>query len=423
MSFSRLNPRSKATGVMRGRTPQRHAASLARHLVLWEAIRRTRDELSRCQHQAEHVNSLFRQYILPREEQLTATCGQLTDRLMDNYGLAALSNAEQALLGLWIAENLQALNAHPFMAGAERVALNLRWSTLQADEPTPLSGQPRRGSVCSDDSFCPLDEGQSGDDEPDDDDVVFDFGWHHSTSSSMAANGRRTGADDASVDRRNSDSADETDNHSHASSHRYADQQENRSKTRPAGDSSAEDNIDYRVSELEKRLSVDRLFRQLARVLHPDREQDESRKSEKHELMSQCLQARQARDINTLLTLYCDHVGDLPDDFSARDHEDLISALELQLRQLQHTLRQQRFGDPLQRQIVERYRADDETQTLGHVKRHAQSLDAAITSLQRQLAQLDNPESLMSALAERRELELDRLVIDRLTGLTPRYHQ
>ena len=174
--------------------------------------------------------------------------------------------------------------------------------------------------------------------------------------------------------------------------------------------------VDAKVSELEKRLSIDRLFRQLARVLHPDLEQDEALKSEKHELMSQCLQARQDKDINTLLTLYCQHVGDLPDDLSTTDHADLIKALQMQLRQLQNELRQERFSDPLRAQIVERYSDGDEQQTLQRVMHHAQSLDAESEHLDTLRQNLDSNESLIEVLDARREIELDRLVINQMTG-------
>lgn len=50
------------------------------------------------------------------------------------------------------------------------------------------------------------------------------------------------------------------------------------------------------------------LFRRTAQALHPDREQDEARREEKHRLMSALLEARDNQDIVAMLDLYSAHV-------------------------------------------------------------------------------------------------------------------
>ena len=171
------------------------------------------------------------------------------------------------------------------------------------------------------------------------------------------------------------------------------------------------------LRSIEDRLSVERLFRQLAKVLHPDREQDETLRAEKHELMSQCLKARQEKDINALLSLYCEHVGELPDDLNDDSHSELVSALEAQLKDLQAQLRHKRFGDPLQSMIVERYSSSDTSDSERRIQSHAHSLDAE-TSLARELIkQLDEHDGLLDALDERRSVEQDRMAINEMTGL------
>ncbi len=385
------------------RRPQ--ARSPAKHLRLWEAIRQTREELDQWRQRAEQVELLFRAHILPRETRFTTAYSALTMRLMDRFEEAGLNSARQALLSLWITDNLHSLNAHPFVSETQQSALSQRWQSIQleesnrADEMLSSSGQKKTESLND-----ALDE-----DELDENDVIFDFGWHNSGSSRGAAK------DDVS-------SGDELGNAQHG-------RPANRNGTHdnawsatdgPAQADGCEDDtppdVDAKVSELENRLSIDRLFRQLARVLHPDREQDEALKVERHELMSQCLLARQEKDINTLLTLYCQHVGDLPDDLSATDHDDLIKALQMQLRRLQNELRHERFSNPLRVQIVERYSSGDEQATLQRVRHHAQSLDAESEHLDTLRQNLDSDETLVEALDARREIELDRVVINQMTG-------
>lgn len=392
MAFSSLDPRNPRRPLVQTRSTKGAGRQQpARHLRLWEAIRLTRSELSDWQQRTALIDGLFRQHILPRETQLTGDHGELTDRLMDAYAEHWLGSAEQALLNLWIADNLQSLAGHPFASAPQREALNRRWQQLQAAEAAHAPPVNRTGGSLLDDLF---------DDELDDDDDVFDFGWH--------AGGQRssepTREDDTDVEEPQFENPDST-RESAAENHSTETEGGSRDKAS--------------IEQLEQRLSVERLFRQLARTLHPDLEQDEARKAEKHELMSECLLARKNKDINTLLTLYCEHVGDLPDDLEGNEHEELIQALEQQLRQLQNELRLERFGNPLHVQIVERYSATHDKTSRQRVLQHAASLDLEIERVQHRLQELDSREGLLAELAERREIELNRMTIDSMTGYTP----
>jgi len=188
--------------------------------------------------------------------------------------------------------------------------------------------------------------------------------------------------------------------------------QDKRSKNK-----SDDEHVAETISSLEDKLSVDRLFRQLAKVLHPDREQDDEAKDAKHILMSECIAARKNNDITALLNLYCEHVGELPDDLNNNSHAELISALEMQLKILQAQLRQQRFGDPLKSMIVERYSSSTSTDCERRIDAHARSLDDEIAAAQRLTTQLEDEDGLLDALDTRRALEQDRMSINELTGM------
>jgi hypothetical protein len=69
-----------------------------------------------------------------------------------------------------------------------------------------------------------------------------------------------------------------------------------------------------------------RLFRQTAAALHPDKESDLARQTEKHELMSRLLQARKERDLITLLRLHEAH-AEADSNLSGADEEQLEGIL------------------------------------------------------------------------------------------------
>lgn len=86
-----------------------------------------------------------------------------------------------------------------------------------------------------------------------------------------------------------------------------------------------------------------RLFRQTAAALHPDKESDEGKRQEKHELMSQLLKARKEYDLITILRLHEEHAkaesGLDADDEQALE-QILVEYLNQQQRRLNEIVQQ-----------------------------------------------------------------------------------
>jgi hypothetical protein len=68
------------------------------------------------------------------------------------------------------------------------------------------------------------------------------------------------------------------------------------------GHHSTED-ADARAAEEFRKRSIAKLYKQLARVLHPDLEQDRGLQSEKVQLMQELTEAYRQNDLHTLLRL------------------------------------------------------------------------------------------------------------------------
>ncbi|MFK7855921.1 MAG: hypothetical protein AB8B79_17525 [Granulosicoccus sp.] len=401
MSLSRLSPRSTRTGITRSSSARQKPEKSSRHLRLWDAIRRTRKEIDLWQRQVERVDSLFNRFIVPREERLTDEYCNVTALLINHFEQAALSEGDQSLLGLWITENLQSLSDHPFAPIHRRHALNAAWKKLInvdgaiENQLARLASDKTDTTRSHDDQIRVTDSAVNtapstathGKQDPE---AVF----NQQTKDKQTASNGATGKSNQSHHRKNRHNSSPTDN--------------------PESEA-----MDAKINVLEQRLSVERLFRQLAKVLHPDREQNESLKAEKHILMSQCLKARTDKDIDTLLSLYCEHVGELPDDLTDNTHAELLSALQQQLKQLQLELRQLRFGDPLHTQIVERYSALNDADCERRIMSHAESLNIEINNTKLLTSQLGTLPGLEDALVQRREVEMDRVAIDELTGNLP----
>lgn len=390
MPLSRLTPRSSRTGVARQKTNTRVQSDTQRHLHLWAAIRKTREELDQWNRQAQQVDSLFSQYIAPREQKLTQAVGDVTAQLITQFAQGNLDIPDQSLLGLWITDNLNSLQDHPFSDKHQSKLLSTRWlELLNTDGPVEnqLARLARKNAINTD--------------------------RQNEQSDEMAQANCQASTDSDFND-------DQCDSIQYKSKQTKHDAQQNSDDIQNDSDKkekTSELPIEDKVKTLEEKLSVERLFRQLAKVLHPDREQDEAIKAAKHVLMSQCLKARKEKDIHALLTLYCEHVGELPDDLNNNSHSELINALEIQLKQLQHELREKRFGDPLRTMIIERYSSSTSADCEQRIKNHAKSLDDEITTATNLVHQLNEHDGLLDALDERRSLEQDRMAINEMTGM------
>ncbi len=396
MPLSRLSQRSRRTGLKRQGRTSSQPTQASRHHRLWEAIRTTREEINNWQIRADYIQGQFQNTILPREHRITDSVQQLTHLVIEHFQNPKRDAAERSLLGLWIIHNLGSLATHPFASKAQSNELLIQFSqTLDSDDAIDSqllrllqNNEPEADRASDTASFYAQDD----ESELDEEEITFDFGWHKSA--------------DVETPHAQSSRVDEEPTPSSAYS----------TSTENDVDEGTASVLDEKINTLEQKLSINRLFRQLAKVLHPDREQDETLKAEKHLLMSQCLEARQNKDIDTLLELYCEHVGELPEGLTDDSHEELISALELQLKQLQRELRQQRFGDALQAQIVERYSDSSNTGVQQKIAKHAKELDRVIADNERTQRQLATEVGLQLALVERRAIELDRMSIDELTG-------
>ena len=348
--------------------------SVSRASTLWEAIRRTREALELRRARVARLTERFTSTIRPREETFTRTVCRLTERLVSHHEHTALDGPGRTLLGLWIDENLRSLASHPFAPRAETEALTRRW----------------RGHL--DRAVHPLDAALAN--------------LHASAGGVPAERPVRHDADAtdsdraAAADRAQGDGRDER-------------RKSGEERMKGTGDASAE------TIERDMRALSARLFRRLARALHPDREQDETLKREKHRLMSDCLRARDERDIDTLLSLYVAHVGELPEALADGGTDALERLLRAQLHDLQRRLRHARGSDPLQAMIVDRYAVDDPRESERRFGEHAGALDEETARAESTIRRVAEPDGLQAALGERREKALDRLWIDEMTGVLP----
>lgn len=88
---------------------------------------------------------------------------------------------------------------------------------------------------------------------------------------------------------------------------------------------------DAELARLMKTTSINKLFRKIARAMHPDLEQDKNKKREKHDQMARLLEAREQKDVAYILQLYTQIFGQLPNDFPQTDFAKLTKIINIKI--------------------------------------------------------------------------------------------
>jgi len=390
----------KTTGHKR-----RKKTTQPRYVLLWENIQSLQAKL--LSHEATNKSILqqFSSEIRPLEESLAQELIGLTKYLINGFHQET-SVANRSLLGFWVIENFVTLAAHPFSNSTEIEDLYDEWrlpiqgteDMIEAQLSLLMAGRndlPGQSNLRSN--------------YPDSDMFAT------SSPANSAQSNNRTARETANDQRSNQLNSSERSKNSGKQS-----SQQNANKTKPKTSSNTKSNceeraVENRTNNFEELFNIDKLFRRIARIVHPDREQDETKKAEKHAIMSDCLQARENEDIAQLLTLYTNHVGELPDTWSSESTEELESALEKQLRDLEIRSAALHCQDPVLQMILDRYLGHDANDIDRQIQVHRDNLTAEIERIKLQRTSLSSEEGWANALEKRRDIELDKLAVAELT--------
>jgi len=350
----------KTTGHKR-----RKKTTQPRYVLLWENIQSLQAKLASHEATNKSILQQFSSEIRPLEESLAQELIGLTKYLINGFHQET-SVANRSLLGFWVIENFVTLAAHPFSNSTEIEDLYDEWrlpiqgteDMIEAQLSLLMAGRndlPGQSNLRSN--------------YPDSD----MFATSNPANSTQSNN--RTGRETTNDQRSNQLNSSE--------------------RSKNSGKQSSQQNA--------------------ARIVHPDREQDETKKAEKHAIMSDCLQARENEDIAQLLTLYTNHVGELPDTWSGESTEELESALEKQLRELEIRSAALHSKDPVLQMILDRYLGHDANDIDRQIQVHRDNLSAELKRIKLLRTSLSSEEGWTNALEKRRDIELDKLAVAELT--------
>ena len=391
--------------LQKSTTKRKKKTARPRYVLLWENIQSLQIKLVNQEATNQSILRQFSKKIRPLEESITHELSALTNNLIKSFH-SEKSTANRSLIGFWIIENFTVLASHPFANTTDVETLYDEWrlpiqgtddmveaqlSLLMAGR-NDLPGQSTLRSNYPDaDMFAAKDPTS----------ITPDNILSENDGSAINENPNVFESDQQSKN-----------NVKHTSS-KHANKRNN--KLRLKETVVVNDLTESGSNSFEELFNIDKLFRRIARAVHPDREQNEKKKAQKHAIMSECLQARENDDIATLLTLYAEHVGNLPDSWSNESTGALVSALEEQLRELEIRSAALSRQDPVLQMILDRYLGYDTNDVDRRIQTHQDKLTIELDRLKLQRSSLKTEKGWADALNERRDIELDKLVVAELT--------
>ena len=157
--------------------------------------------------------------------------------------------------------------------------------------------------------------------------------------------------------------------------------------------------------ELDKLLrasNINKIFRKIARLLHPDKEPDPDKKELRHQQMSELLKAREEKDIIALFDLYEQHIGQAPLEELGEDISSATRLLKNQAQELRQWHPAAEAKSHIEAYISELF-AETSPQTLAtKIRRHNAFLQQTIDSQELILSNMTSIKAIKPLLEDRR---------------------
>lgn len=310
--LSKTAPKPKTKKTKTAATPAEQFAKL------WKQVQKEKASIAEALRQQAALVAQFNAEVLADEIALSSQLYRETQHLLGYFGKKSLSFHQRQILLVWIHDNITGLSIRPFKCEFD---LQLIISELQGYVIEFLGGDAELDLEA---------ESNAGDRE-------FEFDEFEAQS---------------------------TDSRLH--DEEWEDEEQPWEVKEKADTQAAE--------ALFNASSVNKMFRQLAKIFHPDLEQDEEQKAIKHEQMANLLKARASQDVFTIFELFCSQGGKGLPSFDDQELTRLNQLLKQQVRKVQQEKEQALFDNPLHGMIYQRFYRKNPQFTFLALKNHKQDI-------------------------------------------------
>ncbi len=167
------------------------------------------------------------------------------------------------------------------------------------------------------------------------------------------------------------------------------------------------------AEELFNTSAINKMFRQLAKILHPDLELDEEQKAIKNEQMASLLKAREKQDVLTIFELFCIHGGKGLPSFDDQELKRLNELLKNQLLSMQFEKKKALYEIPFHGMVYDKFYRNNQQLTQLALQTYKNEIREAINDSKRLIKKVTTLAELKKVMREK-EIELEMAFIDEI---------
>ncbi|ECT1023549.1 hypothetical protein DPO11_26930 [Salmonella enterica] len=150
------------------------------------------------------------------------------------------------------------------------------------------------------------------------------------------------------------------------------------------------------IREIFRGGQLSKIYRQIARVVHPDREQCPQKKEEKYRLMQQLVKARKEGDVVTLVKMYGEFVSDGDISLDSEEQEHVDHLLSMRLRELNQNHRDIFHGQGFKTCVWKAFSASSKKQTQEKMARYIRDVHNGIKQVEKDILYFNTPRKIMT---------------------------
>jgi hypothetical protein len=365
---------------------------------LWSKIEKKQKRNQKFLDDKKNLFVEFQAKVLPFEQQQGMEMVNLVEFLIPFFGRKSLSDYQREELISWIESTLEYLRSHPFLADVDHDALQNKFTAaftafIRAQNVEIDIHQIEKVRMDIEHMF----EGnmQLTDDEIID--LIKDPSVLNQYIQRMDKEISEDEDEDDDVDEENSGE------HGEPFERFYDDNFGEDDVQKDAAKEAVKDAKQKKLDKLFKAGQLNKIYKRLASLLHPDKEQDPAKKEQKHVLMQTLSEARKNKDAFTLLQLYQIHINDGEFSFDPDTLGSMQALLRAKLHRLDDELYAEKSSNELSTLVWHKFSGRSKKQTDSNIKIHVANIAEEVQENQLIMQQNQTVAQMKKHLQERLE--------------------
>ncbi|MFT5923441.1 MAG: hypothetical protein ACI9LE_000421 [Paraglaciecola sp.] len=367
---------------------------------LWSKIEKKQKRNQKFLDDKEKLFDEFQIKVLPVEQQQGMEMVNLVEFLIPFFARKSLSEYQREELISWIESTLEYLRSHPFLSDVDHESLqnkfNAAFSTFIQTQNIEIDiHQIEKVRMDIEHMF-------EGDMQLTDDEII-DLIKDHSLLNQYIQRMDNEISEKEDENKVDDDDEENSGEQGDPFERFFEDNFGEDDVKQDAEKEAAKDTTKKNLDKLFKSGQLNKIYKRLAALLHPDKEQDPSKKEQKHVLMQTLSEARKNKDAFTLLQLYQIHINDGEFSFDPDTLTSTQALLRVKLHRLDDELYAAKSSNELSTLVWRKFSGRSKKQTESNIKIHLANIADEVQENQHIMQQNQTVTQMKKHLQERLE--------------------